>query len=151
MRVTFLLGCFILLSLFTKAQKAIIAGVVMDNQKLSLPGATVKLSPGNRYTVSDVYGRFEFLNLPESNAYTLEVSYIGYETKQESIYLKSRETQSIQIVLVEKGILDKILVRGDRMKGQAKALNQQKNNPNISNIVSADQVGRFPDDNIGFM
>ena len=35
------------------------------------------------------------------------------------------------------------------MKGQAKALNQQKNNPNISNIVSADQVGRFPDDNIG--
>src|SRR5690606_15207335 len=32
---------------------------------------------------------------------------------------------------------------------QAKALNAQKNNPNITNIVSADQVGRFPDANIG--
>lgn len=34
-------------------------------------------------------------------------------------------------------------------KGQARALNQQKNNQNISNIISSDQVGRFPDANIG--
>lgn len=35
------------------------------------------------------------------------------------------------------------------MKGQAKALNQQKNNANITNIVAADQIGKFPDANIG--
>ncbi|UZJ63086.1 TonB-dependent receptor plug domain-containing protein [Sphingobacterium sp. KU25419] len=34
-------------------------------------------------------------------------------------------------------------------RGQAKALNQQKNNQNITNIISSDQVGRFPDANIG--
>ncbi|MGC3972127.1 MAG: TonB-dependent receptor plug domain-containing protein [Pirellulales bacterium] len=38
---------------------------------------------------------------------------------------------------------------GDRLKGQAKALNQQKNSDNITNIISADQIGRFPDANIG--
>lgn len=44
---------------------------------------------------------------------------------------------------------DEIVVIGDMLKGQAKALNQQKTNVNITNIVSADQVGRFPDANIG--
>ena len=34
-------------------------------------------------------------------------------------------------------------------KGQAKALNQQKSKDNITNIISADQVGKFPDANIG--
>src|SRR5690606_37844237 len=37
----------------------------------------------------------------------------------------------------------------DFLRGQAKALNQQRNNANITNIISSDQVGRFPDANIG--
>ncbi len=45
--------------------------------------------------------------------------------------------------------LQSILVMGDRLKGQAKALNQQSNTDNITNIISADQIGRFPDANIG--
>jgi TonB-dependent receptor len=44
---------------------------------------------------------------------------------------------------------DEVLVLGDRLKGQAKALSQQKNLMNISNIVASDQIGRFPDANIG--
>jgi hypothetical protein len=28
-------------------------------------------------------------------------------------------------------------------------LNKQKNNSNITNVISADQIGRFPDANIG--
>lgn len=44
---------------------------------------------------------------------------------------------------------DEVLILGDRLRGQAKALNQQKNNANITNIVAADQIGKFPDANIG--
>ena len=41
-----------------------------------------------------------------------------------------------------------IEVRGSPLLvGQAKALNRQKNAINISNIVAADQIGRFPDKN----
>ena len=41
-----------------------------------------------------------------------------------------------------------IEVRGaPLLVGQAKALNRQKNAINISNIVAADQIGRFPDKN----
>ena len=41
----------------------------------------------------------------------------------------------------------------DRVKGafqgQKKAINTQKNNLGITNVVSADQVGKFPDSTIG--
>lgn len=33
--------------------------------------------------------------------------------------------------------------------GQSRAINTQKNNFNITNVVSADQIGKFPDSNIG--
>ena len=36
-----------------------------------------------------------------------------------------------------------------RSEYQAKAFNQQKTNKNITNVISSDQVGRFPDANIG--
>src|SRR5690606_22649644 len=45
--------------------------------------------------------------------------------------------------------IDDVQVMGDLARGQAKALNQQKNNSNISNIISSEQVGRVPDQNIG--
>ena len=34
-------------------------------------------------------------------------------------------------------------------EGLSKALDQKKNNVNITNVVTADQAGKFPDDNIG--
>ena len=34
------------------------------------------------------------------------------------------------------------------LQGQQKALNQQKTADNIKNVISADQIGRFPDPNV---
>jgi len=44
--------------------------------------------------------------------------------------------------------IDEVVVNG-ALQGQSKALNQQKNSLNITNIISSDQVGRFPDQNVG--
>ncbi len=56
----------------------------------------------------------------------------------------------IDIVMEENAIMGaEVVVLGEMLKGQAKALNQQKTSSKISNIISADQVGRFPDANIG--
>ncbi len=50
---------------------------------------------------------------------------------------------------LEAGIeLNEVVVNG-ALQGQSKAFNQQKNSININNIISSDQVGRFPDANIG--
>jgi TonB-dependent receptor len=128
----------------------LVTGNIQDkNQHLSLPGATLKLKPGNHYTVSNQQGKFEFLGVP-TGSYTLEVTYIGYQMLSQEVTVAAGKATEVQVKMEAGGISGKeILVVGDRLRGQAKALNQQKNNPNVSNIVSADQIGRFPDANVG--
>jgi TonB-dependent receptor len=128
----------------------LVTGNIVDkNQQLSLPGATLKLKPGNHYTVSNQQGKFEFLSVP-AGTYTLEVTYIGYQTFTQEVTVAAGKATDLKLKMEAGGIAGKeVLVIGDRLRGQAKALNQQRNNPNITNIVSADQIGRFPDANVG--
>lgn len=131
------------------AQTSILKGKVLDsNDTFSLPGATLRLEPGNRYTVSNVTGDFEFLNVPPGN-YTLSVHYMGYETYTQQISVNGKQEQLEVLLSPATHSIGEVSVMGDIAKGQAKALNQQKNNSNITNIISSDQVGRFPDQNIG--
>ncbi|AIM38166.1 TonB-dependent receptor [Sphingobacterium sp. ML3W] len=140
----------LMVTVSTYAQSTLLTGKVLDDaDDLSLPGATIKLLEGNRYTVSDHNGRFEFLNLPAGN-YTVSVVYIGYQPIQKTISVKKEQKNYITLKLSSSSMaLEEAVVLGDMARGQAKALNQQKNNQNISNIISSDQVGRFPDANIG--
>jgi TonB-dependent receptor len=131
------------------SQSGLITGNIMDGQKLSLPGATLKITPGNQYTISDVHGKFEFLNVA-TGTYTLEASYIGYQNFSQEVTVLAGKNASLVLVMNEGGLdMKEVVILGDRLKGEAKALNQQRNNENISNIISSDQVGRFPDSNIG--
>lgn len=140
----------LIVTVSTYAQSTLLTGKVMDDtDNLSLPGATIKLLEGNRYTVSDQNGHFEFLNLPTGN-YTVSVVYIGYQPIRKNIVVKNGQKNYITIQLSSSSLsLAEAVVLGDMARGQAKALNQQKNNQNITNIISSDQVGRFPDANIG--
>ncbi|WP_025763288.1 TonB-dependent receptor [Dyadobacter tibetensis] len=147
-RITFcLLFCALPAALY--GQTGLLSGTIMDTQKLSLPGATLKLMPGNIYTISDVRGKFEFLNVP-LGTYKLIVTYMGYQELEREITISQSTAQNLALVMQEGGLnMKELVIMGDRLKGQAKALNQQRNNENISNIISSDQVGRFPDANIG--
>ncbi len=141
----------LLLKTLTFAQDAgLVTGTVTDkNQGLSLPGATLKLSPGNHYTVSNQFGRYEFLDVP-AGSYTITITYLGYQQASQQVTVSAGKTSEVDFRLADRQIAGKeVVIMGDRLRGQARALNQQKNNPNITNIVSADQIGRFPDANIG--
>lgn len=146
MRLTLLLLTN-LICLISYGQTTVLKGKIMDSKdNFSLPGATLRIEEGNKFTVSDANGNFEFLNLP-AGTYTLNVDYLGYQHYSQTI---KTTTEAIEIFLDPASkALDEIQIIGDIAKGQAKALNQQKNNSNISNIISSDQVGRFPDQNIG--
>lgn len=128
----------------------VISGTVKeDNGNLALPGATIRLDKLNRYTISDKNGYFEFLNVPAGD-YEVMVSYIGYDTDSISVSVKSGMNAVVNFLLEEDMyILGEAVVMGDMLRGQAKAFSQQQTNRNISNVISADQVGRFPDSNIG--
>lgn len=128
----------------------VISGKITDAEgNLSLPGATISLNQGNRYTISDQIGNYEFLNVPEGT-YKIIITYLGYQTIEQDVTVKASKNTAVNFVLsTDFDQLDEVLIVGQILKGQAKALNQQKTNPNIANVISADQIGRFPDANVG--
>lgn len=133
------------------AQKnSVISGKITDpDGNISLPGATIKLNSGNRYTISDQIGDFEFLNVP-AGTYQIEVVYIGYQNLTQEVTVEEGKNVKINLSMTSGSeTLNEVVISGERLKGQARALNQQKNNRNITNVISSDQVGRFPDANIG--
>ncbi|KIC94618.1 TonB-dependent receptor [Flavihumibacter solisilvae] len=130
------------------AQNAVIKIKVVDEQNLLLPGANVTLED-KRFTAATGNNGYAVLtNVPEGK-HTLTITYIGFK---EYKYELTASGSTIELTAkLQSGVesLNNVLVLGDRLKGQAKALNQQKNGDNITNIISADQIGRFPDANIG--
>lgn len=139
---------FVLLSEGVSAQGTL-KGKITDSQNLSLPGASILLRGTTIGSVSNQNGEFSILNINEGT-YDLVVSYLGYSPLSQTIKILNGETTVVNLKLAETTFEGKeFIVFGDRLKGQARALNQQKNNANITNIVSSDQIGRFPDANIG--
>ncbi|WP_347050176.1 TonB-dependent receptor [Flavobacterium olei] len=149
MKKFYFLTAFFLLAFTGFAQKAIISGKILDaDDKLPLPGAMVQIVGEKKYTVSDYNGRFELLNINEGT-YKVEVKYIGYTALTQEIKVEQGKNNVIDFSLKTSGTELNEVVVGDILKGQAKALNQQKNNKNIGNVISSDQMGRFPDANVG--
>ena len=127
-----------------------IQGRVVDENGLVMPGATILIVEiPSKGSISDINGKFTFTQIAQGN-YTLAISYMGYETREVKISVTTGQTSVVKVEMTPGVIFGaEVLILGDRLKGQAKALNQQRINGNITNIVAADQIGRFPDANIG--
>jgi hypothetical protein len=148
-----LLNCLLVALLFLQSALAqqptqLLKIKVKDEDNLNLPGATVLVSPGKFSASTDQLGEHIFVNI-QPGKYTLTVSYIGYGTATQLIEVKSGINEVMQVLQSGIRTEKEVLILGDRLKGQSRALNQQRNNSNITNVISADQIGRFPDANIG--
>ena len=95
---------------------------------------------------SDVNGFYTLPNM-KPGTYKVKVSYVGYSPKTYVIKLVGKNVER-NIVLSEGNELKEVVVNG-AFYGQRKALQMQKENMGVTNVVSADQVGKFPDSNIG--
>lgn len=136
-------------SIYFYAQSGTISGSINDDSKITLPGAKISLTPGNIYTTSDEHGNFIFLNVPSGN-YTMKVDYIGYGSNEYNVLVEADKNTKQNIVFTRKETsIQEVVVTGATLRNQARALNKQKNNANITNVISSDQIGRFPDANIG--
>ncbi len=123
-------------------------GRILDESNQPLPGATILIEDLNSLTSSDFNGYYEFLNLPEGK-HSVVISFIGYATLKKEVILTNNLQLTNFRLTPQTNKLDEVIVIGSITKGEAKALNLQKTKQNITNIISADQVGKFPDANIG--
>ncbi len=143
-----LLALFLIVITSLQAQSGTLRGKIIDENKLSIPGAYIYSNDQQFYAVSDVNGNYTITGIPDGD-YTFKVSYIGFKPEESDVNINSTKTTILNFNL-NAGIvgLDEVVVSSSQ-QGQSKALNQQKTNANITNVIAADQVGKFPDANIG--
>ena len=123
-----------------------LTGRVIDNVTGNpLQGANVTIEGTAINTQTDRTGRFRLLRVPTGKQKVV-ISYLGYETATEDVTITAGLFTSLDSNL-KTSISETVEVSAPILDGQAKALNQQKEAVNITNIVSADQIGRFPDPN----
>ncbi|MGL5272300.1 MAG: TonB-dependent receptor [Phocaeicola sp.] len=125
----------------------VIRGRIIDNTQETLPGASIFIEDLQVGVISDANGFYTLPNL-KPGTYKVKVTYVGYDAFETTLTVPKGKTIDKDIVMNE-GILLQEVVVGGAFQGQKKAINTQKNNLGITNIVSADQVGKFPDSNIG--
>jgi len=142
------LSLSLLFTLFGFSQSGNIQGTITDQEGLIVPFANVVIESLNKGAISDADGKFLFVDIP-SGTQTVKVMYLGYSDKEQDVTIEDGSTVSITIVLESKALeLQDVVINGYN-SGQVKALNAQKNKQNITNVVSTDQIGKFPDANIG--
>ena len=147
LKIIFSFALATLLCYANAQQSGIIKGRILDADNLSMPGAALVIESINKGAITDNYGYFTITGIPEGT-YELKVSYIGFNPDKKQVSVESGKT-SVADFSLKAGIeLSEVVVSG-QLQGQSKALNTQMNKGNITNIISSDQVGRFPDANIG--
>lgn len=129
-----------------------ISGKVIDKNGLPLPGATVRIVETNNATVSDSDGNYEF-NL-ELGVYSLEVSFVSFQTQKiTDIKLTGASNIVLNVVLNDDAeSLDEVVVTQTFQKATASTegmLLQQKRAAQFSDGISAAQIARTPDKDVG--
>ncbi|MCR5657732.1 MAG: carboxypeptidase regulatory-like domain-containing protein [Bacteroidales bacterium] len=107
--LTFFVAMIASISLMAQVTTSSISGKITDNNKSTLPGATVVAthtpSGSQYYAVADANGTYRLLNIRPGGPYTIEVRMVGFQTvKQEGITTTLGETKILNIRLNEEAI-----------------------------------------------
>jgi TonB-dependent receptor len=124
-----------------------IKGKVLDSlTREALPGATIIITGTTLLTTTDLNG--EFLIRVPAGEVVVEVRYVGFDSFTQTLTVQDEQITDIVFNLRGSATqLQGVVITGV-LQGQQRALNQQKTADNIKNIVSAEQIGRFPDPNV---
>jgi TonB-dependent receptor len=145
----FYLVLFFFLSQTVFAQgSARIEGKVTDaSTGEALPGANIILAGTSRGASSDRFGAYTINNVPVGK-FTLNVSYIGYQDYSTDVNVTgTNRIVNVDIALKLSAVkINEVVVNG-LLQGQVKALNQQKTSDNIMNVLSQEEMRKFPDMN----
>jgi len=131
------------------SQDGNIKGVITDDFGLYFPGANVFIEGLNKGAITNENGAFTIYNVPEGT-HEVTVKYLGFKNVSSTVTVTANATVTVNFKLTENAEqLSAVEIRGYSLNSQARALNTQRNKANITNVVSTDQIGKFPDANIG--
>lgn len=145
--IAFLLGSF-----FNAIAGGKITGKITDEKSgETIIGAIVMVKGTSIGGATDFDGNFTIA--VDSGTYTIEVKYVGYQTKEIADVKVENNKETVVKVAISQGSatqLAEVVVKSSLKKENIAALYvQQKNSATISDGISADLIKRSPDRNTG--
>lgn len=128
------------------------SGAYIGNVRVAAEGTT-------RETVTDANGAYRLTGVPAGNV-RVNASYVGLESRTETVTVASGRTAELNFELSRSGapaaspgkdvlkMAEFTVVEEREASAQALALNQQRQSPNIKNVVASDEYPTGSDDNI---
>lgn len=114
--------------------------------RVFLEGAAVRAAGTDRVVLTDREGHYRLGGLPAGSA-TLEISYTGLNLQRLPVTISAGGQATLDVALTsDVYMMDRFTVAGIR-EGQALAITQQRNAPNVKNVASTDAFGNIADGN----
>lgn len=137
------LSCLAVPGLRAQTTQASIFGVVSDENKNLIPGASVMVKNGSTgfttRTVTNAKGEYNFRELPLGGPYTITVSYVGYATtEQEGGHLNQGD------VLRQNIVLKSSTVTINEVKVVGNSLRNKRENFGAATTVTARDIAKLP-------
>ncbi|MCW8310022.1 TonB-dependent receptor [Sphingobacterium sp. InxBP1] len=143
-------GAYITLAEKSVQQIGRISGKVIDDRGQPLANASIKLSGTTKSTQSGIDGSYVLLANP--GTYVLEVSYLSYQTQRiEGVKVQSGQRTALNIAMkAQVNALETAVVTISFKKASVAGLYAaQKNAASVTDGISAEQIARTPDNDMG--
>lgn len=130
----------------TPALAGEVTGVVIDeSDTIALQAVTVRIVELDREAVTRRDGSYIFGDVP-AGSYTLEARYVGAETERLTVAVPATGTVRADFALGGANSVE-ILVIGQGAN-QASALSRKRASDVVSDVLTRDAIGQFPDQNV---
>jgi TonB-dependent receptor len=137
-----------------QAQTQKLTGKIINGKNEPLAGVSVKIIGATGGTSTDIEGRFS-LSLTQGKKYELEVSAVGYETKNiTEVEVSAGVVNELNITLEVKATTGtNVVVTARTGTARRETVNSviafQKNTNTVASVISAESIRRSPDKNTG--
>ena len=143
-------GGYILLENKPVQRSGRLAGKIIDERGNPLAKATIRVTGTNQVVESSVDGAYA-LNLSEGS-YTIQVSYVSYQSQRISdVQIKAGDLTSLNVAMKPMSAqIEEVTITTTYKKASVAGLYAaQKNAATVSDGISAEQIARTPDNDMG--
>ncbi len=115
----------------------------------ALQGAVVAIPSLNRTTLTDEAGHFLIQNVP-AGVVDVAVTYAGFEEARQRVNVNAGSAASADIAMKSSELVTMQAFTVESVReGQALAITEQRNAPNVKNVTAFDEWGVLPTQNVG--
>src|SRR5580704_11961408 len=124
-----------------------ITGTATDSDHDVLPGAVVKLDPGDISVTTNGQGEFTITNVAPGS-HTLTVTYLGFSTFTTSVTVTAGQVAKVDAVLAVATQNEQVVVTAGRSYGEAESINETRASDTLVNILPAVVIQSLPNANV---